>query len=152
VKRKTKKAAAAPAVKRKRAPRGPRRPADPKPGADALKLLTTATRALVELYPADRTKPGLVLAWIPEKGKFYASFVRYENGGSGKEVLAKSYGETLEAAIEGVICDWRDSTPAAREMARLAMSMKSFSDSVARAGKVLGSYQRTTPPDWTPNE
>jgi len=76
-------------------------------------------RAVQELYPHDKSAPGLVLAWVPEKG-FYASLVRYnEPGGAGKQRITFAFGKTLDAALKTLTVEWRSKTEHARKLVQL---------------------------------
>lgn len=81
---------------------------------DTLEILDAACCSLTELYPTDATVPGVVIAWLPKKGQFYASFARYEDG--KKVVLCSAYGATLAGAIEAVVGAWMEGTKVSRKL------------------------------------
>lgn len=54
-------------------------------------------KAVGEIFPDDRTRPGLVLSFLKE-GEWYASIARYPARGE-KLIVAKAYANTLEAAL-----------------------------------------------------
>ena len=95
-----------------------------KPAADAIdsKLLRLALQAITELYPSDRTTPGLVLAWLPDKKQFYASFARYQDG--QKLIVAAAYADTLSEVLPALVESWHGKTEGARAMLRLARSWR----------------------------
>jgi hypothetical protein len=78
-------------------------------------------QALTELYPLDKTAPGVVLAWVKDKGAYYASAVRYEGlMGDGKQVLASAFGKTVEDALNILAQNWYSGVGKATELRRYA--------------------------------
>lgn len=85
------------------------------------KLLTTTLQALTELYPLDPTSPGLVMAYVHNKG-FYCSIVRYEGpsqpGVENKQVLTNAFASSIEEAFRQCLLNWHSRTPKASELLR----------------------------------
>lgn len=87
---------------------------------DLDKLLRTCLLGIAELYPEDRTKPGLVLAWLGTK--YYASFARYE-GATTKIIVAQGEGKDLQESLESLAGNWKSRTASASKLAKLAVSL-----------------------------
>lgn len=99
--------------------------------ADLDKLLRTCLLGIAELYPDDKTKPGLVLAWLTKQkscdamiskdGEYYASFARYE--GEKKIIVAQGRGKDLQESLESLAGNWKSRTASASKLAKLAVSL-----------------------------
>lgn len=84
-------------------------------------ILEIFLQALTELYPLDKCAPGIVCAWIKDKGKFYASIARYEDyNGQGKQILSHAYGDTPEEAIKALAGNWYNGVTQARLLRDMA--------------------------------
>jgi hypothetical protein len=70
-------------------------------------LLSVFLKALTEYYPHDAQAPGLVLAWIPTRGNFYASIARYPD--RDKRIVKSAFGDTPEEAVKNTISLWKTS-------------------------------------------
>lgn len=105
-----------------------------KPKATVSELLAIFLQVITELYPVDKTAPGVVTAFIPTRkvfqeakrkaleaakktGVYYASLCRYEGElANGKQILASAYGDTLDESLHTLIHNWQTG---ARNLKRL---------------------------------
>jgi len=92
----------------------------------AVEQLPLVLKGIAELYADDSTRPGLVLSWIEDKKSFYASFARYD--GPKKSIIAKAYGQDLEAAISGLLIDWNGRSQSARGLLAAAKCLARAAD------------------------
>lgn len=84
-------------------------------------LLETCLRALSELYPEDATAPGVVLSFLSDSKKFYASFARYTP--ERKIVLAAATAASIEVALQSLAKAWWAKSANARELAQQAKAL-----------------------------
>lgn len=63
-------------------------------------LLQELIQSVVLKYPDDPSAPSVVLSWLEDRQRWYASAVRYtEKFGRGKVVMCSATGESLEEAL-----------------------------------------------------
>jgi len=83
---------------------------------DQKKNLELVLRAVSELYPFDRTSPGIVLSYLKNEN-FYVSLCRYSGSfGNGKMVLLNAQGDTIDTALAELISKWQGRKNAANEL------------------------------------
>ena len=71
-------------------------------------ILTTLLLAVRQVYSADPSGAGVVVAALGQ-GEFYASVCRYrEPYGKSKQVVASAKGKTAAEALRGAAKAWRD--------------------------------------------
>jgi len=56
-------------------------------------------KVLSEMYPNDKTRPGMVSAWLEDQQVFYVSAVRYPRNHFEKEILAAAKAPTACEAM-----------------------------------------------------
>ena len=62
--------------------------------------LEELVKSLVSKYPDDPSSPSIVLSYLEDRQRWYASAVRYtERYGEGRVVVARATEESLEAAL-----------------------------------------------------
>jgi hypothetical protein len=84
---------------------------------NAMSTLDLFLKAVAELYRLDKSAPGLSLAWLADKGVYYASFCRYEGPlGEGKQVMSNAVHKTLDGAIAKLAQNWYDGVPSGRAL------------------------------------
>lgn len=89
-----------------------------------LEVLDLFLKAVTELYPHDKSAPGLVLSYLQDKKEYYASFARYEGAmGQGKQVVTNHTAKTLEDAITGLAQKWYNGIPSARALRSYCRTM-----------------------------
>lgn len=70
-------------------------------------MLSKLLKAVAEFYSMDPTTAGIVQAYLPQRGSYYASVVRYHRcHGEMKEVIAKTEAGTPELAVEELSRAW----------------------------------------------
>jgi hypothetical protein len=90
-------------------------------------VMETFLKAIHELYPEDRTRPGLVLSWIAQRKVFYASLVRYQipelHDGNActqkKVILFSAEGPTINEALTLLAKRWKSGTEHVRKMRKM---------------------------------
>lgn len=129
----------------------------PKPVVNpVVESLTLLLRAIPELFPRDRTAPGLVLAFLPN-GHFYGSVVRYtgEPGlHAAKIVIGDAQADTLEQMIDDLQHVLVDRTENMQKLQRhVGTRNKVYRDAVAsrierRRQHNMSRKSVETWPDW----
>lgn len=68
-------------------------------------------KAVSEMYPSDRSGPGIVCAWLPKTREYYVSLCRYmDYAGGNKTIVASAKGATFNDAATAVSRTWLEST------------------------------------------
>lgn len=125
-------------VKRGAAKKAPAKKVDER--IQVAEAIDVMTRGMADLYPADPSAPGVVLAYLKGKAVHYASAVRYDQaGGLGKQVIANGEGKTLLEAIQKLLANWTEGTKAARRLRRFATT---------HSGLKFPNKQDFIPDDW----
>lgn len=75
------------------------------PPATPLAVLGALLPALSAYYTDSYLAPGIVIAYLPDKGKFYASIARYPKG-QNRVVHNKVYADNLEELIVKMAKGW----------------------------------------------
>lgn len=70
-----------------------------------LAVLSALLPALSAYYTDSYLAPGIVIAYLPEKGRFYASIARYPRG-QGRVVHNRIFADSLEELIIGMAKGW----------------------------------------------
>lgn len=68
--------------------------------------LQELVKSLVSRFSGDPSAPSVVLSWLEDRQRWYASAVRYiEKFGCGKHVVTKATGDSLEETLGNLACE-----------------------------------------------
>ncbi len=71
-------------------------------------MVTKTCRELCEFYKDDKIAPGVHIAWLPDKSKWYASCQRFKNGVDSRQIMSKGLEDTAFGAMSEAYRIWRD--------------------------------------------
>ena len=87
----------------------------------SVRTLELLLRALTELYPLDKTRPGIVLSYLDDKEMFYGSIARYDGMASvnhppDRQILATVQAATMADVLYELAAIWLQRTPMSQQL------------------------------------